>query len=446
MRPAGPTHPDTSLARLLLEATEVLRTVQRGRSLDAALAHTPPALRAGTQDLAYRALRAWGGALDWRARLARRAPPEPLATLLGVALALLEPAVDDAPAYPDHVLVDQGVRAARSLGGAGAGGFANAVLRERIRRRGSQPVQADPSRLARLNLPDWWWARLVHDWGEPMATRIAQAGARRPPLVLRVNRRRAAVAAVVQAFSEVGIEAVALDDLAIHVPQPRPVAQLPGFDAGWWSVQDTAAQQAARRLLGGAGGPRPLPAGARVLDACAAPGGKTAHLLECQELDLLALDRDAERLARIGPGLARLGLSAELRCADAAEPAAWWDGRPFDAILLDAPCSASGVVRRHPDVPWLRRASDLPALAQQQDRLLEALWPTLATGGRMLYATCSVFRDEGSKRIDSFLQRRADARPVPGVRPPEHLLPVPDNDFGSKPAGDGFFYALIEKT
>jgi 16S rRNA (cytosine967-C5)-methyltransferase len=189
-----------------------------------------------------------------------------------------------------------------------------------------------------------------------------------------------------------------------------------------------------------------LAAGARVLDACAAPGGKTAHLLESQSLDLLALDRDPQRLERIGPGLDRLGLRAELRCADAGDPAAWWDGRPFDAILLDAPCSASGVLRRHPDIPWLRRASDLPALAQQQDRLLDALWPTLAPGGRLLFATCSVFKDEGSRRIDSFLQRRADARPMPGAPPPEHLLPVPDNESGSKPGGDGFFYALIEKT
>jgi 16S rRNA (cytosine967-C5)-methyltransferase len=221
---------------------------------------------------------------------------------------------------------------------------------------------------------------------------------------------------------------------------PCPVDALPGFAAGDVSVQDLNAQRAAPLLLGA--GLRP---GARVLDACAAPGGKAAHLLELADLDLLALDRDAARLARVDATLARLGLAARTRCADAAEPAAWWDGVPFDAILLDAPCSASGIVRRHPDIRWLRREADIAALAVVQDRLLGALWPLVAAGGRLLYCTCSVFRAEGQERIDAFLQRQSGARLAAEPPSPGHLLPLADNSSQPSPCGDGFFYALLAK-
>jgi len=231
----------------------------------------------------------------------------------------------------------------------------------------------------------------------------------------------------------------------VHLLRPLPVSRLPGFAEGDVSVQDAAAQQAAELLLA-----RPLPAGARVLDACAAPGGKTAHLLELADLDLLAIDRDAARLVRVDETLARLGLHATTRAADAADPASWWDGRLFDAILLDAPCSASGIVRRHPDVRWLRRDSDIAALVASQARLLDALWPLLVPGGRLLYCTCSLFRAEGQAQIDAFLQRRGDAF-IPASPPsPGHLLPLPDND-ETRPApalaasADGFFLTLIEK-
>ena len=214
--------------------------------------------------------------------------------------------------------------------------------------------------------------------------------------------------------------------------------------AGDVSVQDLAAQRAAELLAAG------LAPGARVLDACAAPGGKTAHLLELADLDLLAIDRDPARLVRVDETLARLGLQATTRAADAGEPARWWDGRPFDAILLDAPCSASGIVRRHPDVRWLRRASDIPALAATQARLLDALWPLLAPGGRLLYCTCSVFRAEGEEQIDAFLQRQASAFIAASPPSPGHLLPLPDNPGRPSAAapgavGDGFFLALLEK-
>jgi 16S rRNA (cytosine967-C5)-methyltransferase len=215
------------------------------------------------------------------------------------------------------------------------------------------------------------------------------------------------------------------------------------------SVQDAAAQLAAPLPLGAG-----LPRHAHVLDACAAPGGKTAHLLELAELDVLALDSDPARLPRVHETLARLGLAARTVAADAGDPAAWWDGRAFDAILLDAPCSAAGIVRRHPDVRWLRRAADIDALAATQARLLEALWPLLAPGGRLLYCTCSVFRAEGQAQIDAFLQRHGGAALAANPPSPGHLLPLADNANESdehpmhenSAAADGFFYALLEKS
>jgi 16S rRNA (cytosine967-C5)-methyltransferase len=230
---------------------------------------------------------------------------------------------------------------------------------------------------------------------------------------------------------------------AVTLRQAKPVTALPGFAQGMVSVQDPAAQLAAPLLLSGLPGPGRL----RVLDACAAPGGKTAHLLELADCDLTALDVDPLRCERIHQTLQRLGLQARVQVADAAALASWWDGQPFDAILLDAPCSASGIVRRHPDVPWLRRPTDIAQLAVIQQRLLAALWPALRPGGRLLYSTCSVFRDEGEKQIETFLANNTQARLLPS---PGHLLPVsavaagsvPDNQRGGH---DGFFYALLEK-
>jgi 16S rRNA (cytosine967-C5)-methyltransferase len=228
---------------------------------------------------------------------------------------------------------------------------------------------------------------------------------------------------------------------AVVLERPAPVSALPGFVEGLVSVQDAAAQLAAPLLVGSG-----LKPGARVLDACAAPGGKTAHLLELQpDLQLTALDADAQRLTRVQDNLNRLQQKATLKAADARQTAAWWDGQPFDAILLDAPCSASGIVRRHPDVRWLRRPDDIAALATIQAELLDALWPLLAPGGRLVYATCSVFRAEGQAQLDAFLQRQPHAKShaVPGFT--GHLLPVAENASEPQPPLDGFFYALITK-
>ena len=226
------------------------------------------------------------------------------------------------------------------------------------------------------------------------------------------------------------------------LPQAAPVQALPGFAQGDCSVQDVAAQLAAPLLVQGPpSAPWQLPAGARVLDACAAPGGKTAHLLEMADLRVTALDSDAKRLARVHDTLQRLGLQAQAIAADASQTATWWDGQAFDAILLDAPCSASGIVRRHPDVRWLRRDSDIAALTRIQDALLDALWPLLKPGGRLLYCTCSLFKAEGQDRIDAFLQRQPQARLLDS---PGHMLPVVEYpETPGADTGDGFFYALL---
>jgi 16S rRNA (cytosine967-C5)-methyltransferase len=264
-------------------------------------------------------------------------------------------------------------------------------------------------------------------------------------MTLRVNARRGSAAAYVARLAEQGLAAGIAGPHAVTLARACPVTQLPGFMDGDVSVQDSAAQLAAPLLIASG-----LP-GRRVLDACAAPGGKTAHLLELADLDVLALDSDPARLTRVDDTLARLGLSAQTLAADAADPAAWWDGQPFDAILLDAPCSAAGIVRRHPDVRWLRRSTDIASLAALQARMLDALWPLLKPGGRLLYCTCSVFKAEGQDQIDAFLQRQPEARLAADPPSPGHLLPLPDNALkppahGFSAVADGFFYALIAKT
>ena len=438
----APSSPATlSLARLLGHAADAVAAVRAGRSLDDALARCPAAARPGAQALAFHALRGLGAAEVVRLQLAPKTPPPFTDALLLTALALLWPS--EAPPYPDYTLVDQAVVAIRARAAASAG-FVNAVLRRFVRERDALVATALADPLARFNHPAWWLDRLRADWPDCWQA-IADADNLHAPMTLRVNARRSTAAAYVETLAAAGIGARALGAQAVALDRPVPVTQLPGFVDGVVSVQDASAQLAAPLLLA-----EPPPGRMRVLDACAAPGGKTAHLLELADLDLIAIDRDPARMVRVDETLARLGLVAKTLAADAAEPAAWWDGRPFDRILLDAPCSASGIVRRHPDVRWLRRASDLDALAATQSRLLDALWPLLAPGGRLLYVTCSVFRAEGQDRIDAFLQRQADAAPARHPASPGQLLPLPDNAAMPSPAaapgaGDGFFLALIEK-
>ena len=445
---AAPAGQAPALSRLLEQTADAVQAVRSGRSLTEVLAACPGPLRPGTQALSFLVLRRLGAAQAVRAILAPRTPPPAVEALLLSALALLWP--DDAPPYADHTLVDQAVTAARKRAPQSAS-FLNAVLRRFLRERDALVAAVLKQPVARWNHPQWWIDRLKADWpGQWQA--ILAAAQERPPMCLRVNVRQFTGAQYLQLLEAAGMAARLIDAQAVVLDAPVPVERLPGFADGAVSVQDAAAQRAAP-LLVGAG----LPPGARVLDACAAPGGKTAHLLELADLDVLAIDADAQRLKRVDDTLARLRLQARTRAGDGRRPADWWDGQPYDAILLDAPCSAAGIVRRHPDIRWLRRAEDIAALGRIQAELLDALWPTLKPGGWLLYATCSVFRAEGQHQIDAFLQRRGASGAHLDGRSPGHLLPLPDNGstgpsspgsgagMGSHGVADGFYYALLRK-
>ncbi|MBB2484665.1 16S rRNA (cytosine(967)-C(5))-methyltransferase RsmB [Mitsuaria sp. WAJ17] len=451
------------LQRLLQQTADAVQAVRQGRSLTDVLARCPRELRPGTQALSFLVLRQLGAAQALRRQLAPKAPPPKVENLLLCALALLWPSDD--PPYAAHTVVDQTVRAVRQRAAPSAG-FVNAVLRRFLREREAlvQGLQRDP--VAHHNHPQWWIDRVRQDWPQHWQGILA-ANNSRPPMTLRVNARQGSATAYQARLAAQGMASRLPGERlpqALLLERPQPVAALPGFEQGAVSVQDAAAQiaapltvaaltVAALRGRGAEGQDLTLPAlppGARVLDACSAPGGKTAHLLELQSLDLLALDADPERLSRVEDNLRRLQLQAQTRAVDARQTAQWWDGRPFDAILLDAPCSASGIVRRHPDVRWLRRPEDIPQLARIQAELLDALWPLLKPGGRLVYATCSLFKAEGQDQVDAFLQRQPDAEAAECAGLTGHLLPVPDN--GSRDAAgqavplDGFFYALLLKS
>lgn len=454
------THqPIQPLSRLLDHTADAVQAVRAGRSLNDVLARLPGDLRPGVQALSFHTLRWLGSAGEARSRLVHKSPAPHVDALLLTALALLWPG-EPAP-YAEYTLVDQAVQAAQRRTPAAAG-FINAVLRRFLRERDAlaQAVRVTP--LGAYNHPLWWIDRIKRDWPREWQALLATAN-ERPPMTLRVNARRGTGAGYVQRLNAQLKGARLLDDpalggQAVTLDQPCPVQQLPGFTEGEVSVQDAAAQRAALLLLGRAstdapaGSPDlpPLPSGARVLDACAAPGGKTAHLLELADLDLLALDNDPVRLLRVQETLRRLQLSATVKAGNARDPRTWWDGRPFDAILLDAPCTASGIVRRHPDIRWLRRADDVASLAHIQSALLDTLWPLLLPGGRLLYATCSVFKAEGQQQIDAFLQRQAADTASQHPCSPGHLLPTRDNAPMGGPSRapalqDGFYYALLLK-
>ncbi len=428
-----------------LQATsQVLLLVLSGRSLTPALAAVAGPLRPGVQALSFGVLRHLGTARALRMQLARKAPPPEADALLLVALAL---ACDSAAPYESHTLVDQAVEAAkRQRSTRNTAAFLNACLRRYLREQAALHAAVSGDLEAQWNHPLWWIKRLQKDHPQQWQ-QVLRANNAKAPLVLRVNERKQPSASYFRHLFAINLEATAVGRCGAQLAKPHAVTQLPGYAEGWFSVQDAAAQMAAPLLLNGLVSSGPL----RVLDACAAPGGKTAHLLELADCQVTALDIDPERCSRIHENLARLGLSARVIAADAAKPQTWWPqhcaSAPFDAILLDAPCTASGIVRRHPDVRWLRRESDIAQLAAQQAALLAALWPLVRPGGRLLFCTCSVFHAEGSAQVQTFLARHTDAllQPSPG-----HLLPrstaegaaVPDNGLRDN---DGFFYALFEK-
>jgi len=443
---ASPQQPP--LWRQLQLTAAALASIRAGTSGSVAFETVEPAMRPGVQALGFQVLRWLGRAEALRRHLAKRTPPPLPDALLCTALALAWDS-ERAP-YEPFTLVDQAVEAAkRNPATRAQASFINACLRRFLRERDELVAATDAEPVAQWNHPRWWIERLKRDhpreWQRVLGADNAQA-----PMTLRVNARKSTAASYQVELEAAGLAATRVGPFGLQLARARPVQQLPGFADGACSVQDAAAQMAAPLLLDGL-----LPAQAngvplRVLDACAAPGGKTAHLLELagpDAVDVTALEVDATRARRIDETLARIGLPAKVLVADASRPAQWWDGQPFDAILLDAPCTASGIVRRHPDVRWLRRESDTAQLAVQQASLLAALWPLVRPGGRLLYCTCSVFREEGSQQIDAFLVHNTDARLLPS---PGHLLPqtgsnargVPENPSGDH---DGFFYALLEK-
>lgn len=418
--------------------------IRQGRSLTDVLARVEPRLRPGVQSLVFHALRWQGGARAARQHLVSKAPPPPVDAVLQVALALLWPTGEAELPYAPHTLVDQAVQCVRRRHAPSAG-FVNAVLRRFLRERDQLvPVLQAGDEVARTLFPDWWRKKLAYDW--PQQADTIMASAQRPaPMTLRVHAGRDSADSYLARLNDAGIAARVIGPQAIWLDQPCAVTRLPGFAQGDVSVQDLSAQWAGPLLVGQ--GDDRLATGSRVLDACAAPGGKTAHLLELlPDLQITALDVDASRLVRVEETLARLGAQARLIAADAARTQDWWDGQRFDAILLDAPCSASGIVRRHPDIRWLRRSEDVTALVRTQQGLLDALWPLLKPGGRLIYATCSVFLDEGEHQIVAFVQRTHGVirRPAPG-----HLLPVVENAGASvadaRAPSDGFYYARLDK-
>lgn len=437
-----------ALSEVLLACARAVQAVQSGRSLSDALAATPAPLRAATQSISFHVMRRLGLASEIKGLLVKRTPPNALFdALLQVSLALLDTAMEAAsnqgqaqtniqtPIYAVHTIVDQAVRAVadtRSM--QSYKGLLNATLRRFTRERPNILTQARRTPAARWNYPLWWVKQLQQAYPQQWEA-LLEASDRPGPMTLRVNLRRASVSQVIERFAQDGVQAQSVGDAGLVLEQPRPVHDLAGFSEGWWSVQDAAAQQAALLL-------QPFD-GARVLDACSAPGGKAAHVLELAQVDLLALDNDAVRLERVGQNLQRLGLRHEgvrLQCADAADVDAWWDGQPFDLVLADVPCTASGVVRRHPDIRWLRREADIARTAALQRNIIAGLWKTVKPGGRMLYATCSIFPQEGERQAQRFLDENGDAERLGA---PGQILPLPDES--GKSLFDGFFYALFAK-
>ena len=388
------------------------------------LADEPAVARSAAQDVAYGVLRRYG----WGEFILGRLMSKPLthaetqALLLG-ALYRLDTRPDSSP-----MVVDQAVAAAGELAGGVFKGVVNGVLRNFLRQRESLLLALAQDEEENYQYPRWWLSRLRRAYRDDWQSIVA-AGNTPPPMTLRVNQRRSTLSDYLARLNVAGLSArPLLHEKGLHgliLDKAVAVDALPGFFEGIVSVQDAGAQRAAELLA--------PEAGARVLDACAAPGGKTAHLLEMADLDLLALDIDAGRTRRIEENLQRLNLQATVTVADCSDVQRWWDGRPFDAILADVPCSASGVVRRHPDIKHLRRESDIRRFAHTQADLLDALWPLLKIGGKLLYATCSVFPEENSAQIDAFLVRQPGACRLHE----EQLLPQDEND--------GFYYALLQK-
>lgn len=409
-----------------------MSSVIQGRNLNQVLSENMrlhpefnPQQRGALQDLCYGTLRHFGLLKFVLSKLLERPTrDELLEKLMLVALYQLEYSK-----VGQHVVVDQGVRAAKMLNPS-AGGLVNAVLRNFQRKRSDILDAAKHEDESLYSYPKWWIEKVKAQYGE-QAGAILESGNQHPPMTLRINTRHTTTTEYGTLLAAQEIESEVVAPNALRLGRPVGIERLPRFSEGWVSVQDAGAQYAAQLLE--------VRAGMRVLDACAAPGGKAAHLLESADIALLALDKDEHRLSRVRENLQRTGLTAEILCGDAAFPRDWWDGKLFQRILADVPCSASGVVRRHPDIKWLRRPEDINFFAKQQSEILEALWPLLAVDGKLLYATCSIFKQENQNVINQFLEKHPEAMQLTlNALQEGQLLPNAEHD--------GFFYALLHKT
>ncbi|MDH2916996.1 MAG: 16S rRNA (cytosine(967)-C(5))-methyltransferase RsmB [Gallionella sp.] len=423
------------MQHIQLEAARIVISVFEGRNLNQVLSESlrqhplfTAQERGALQDLCYGALRHYGKLAFIRDRLMEHPARDPLIQhLLLIALYQLE-----FTKAGQYVIVDQAVSAAKRLNPR-SGGLINAVLRNFLRQREPLLAAADRDDASRYSYPQWWIDALKKQYGEK-AQGILEAGNQHPPMTLRVNARYTTAIEYLALLKTQDIAARVVEPNALVLEIPVGIERLPRFAEGWVSVQDAGAQYAAHLLQ--------VSPGMRVLDACAAPGGKAAHLLEMADIELLALDKEEQRLTRVRENLQRLRLKAQVICGDAATPNDWWDGKPFQRILADVPCSASGVVRRHPDIKWLRRPADIESFAKQQAQILEALWSLLDNGGRLLYSTCSVFARENQHVIERFLANHTEASHeqitlLAEVAPTGQLLPNEQHD--------GFFYALLHK-
>ncbi len=431
------------LRQSLKLAAKAREFIEEGATLEKALALAGAGAsreeRAAMQSLVYSAMRRALLTEGLIKKLANRPPAPAVRHLLACALSELMDRPEKA-----YAIVNEAIAVAKSDPETEfAAGFLNACLRRFTRDKETilATLMRDPC--MKFNAPRWWIERLDKTLGREATDRVLAVNLTKPPFTVRVNRRKTTPEDWCLAALATGQKVSPISGEAVLVVDPVPVELLHGFSAGLVSVQDAGAQLAAHFLS-----PQK---GERILDACAAPGGKTAHLLEMEDCDVTALEIDPVRAARIQENLTRLQLSAHVARADAAETIAWWDGKLFDAILLDAPCTASGIVRRHPDIVFFREPRDITELAKQQQKLLEALWPCLKIGGRLLYVVCSIFDEEGRNQIQSFLKRHANAvaSPLPSLEQSElRLLPTEGgtDEFGLAGPHDGFFYALLTKA
>ncbi|MBU3578991.1 16S rRNA (cytosine(967)-C(5))-methyltransferase RsmB [Polynucleobacter sp. 73C-SIWE] len=425
------------LSEAISIAAQAIGEVMSGRSLTEVLDQLEPHERPIVQSLSFDALRKWVRSHELIKQFVPKSPPPEVDHLLSVAIALFLNENADGKGYAAHTIVDQAVSACANYDKTMyAKGLVNAVLRKvgLIVQPPEGEARFPPDPIP-MFVPPWWRANLKRNYSKAWQS-ILFSQAKRAPLILRVNQKQYSREQYQALLNEVGIASSPIEEVAgvklgsaLLLSNPVPVSELPGFYSGAVSVQDAGAQLAATLLNPGEGN--------RVLDACAAPGGKTAHILELADCEMVALELDGERLGKIGGNLDRLRLHSDrvrVIRGDASK-ASWWDGRLFDKILLDAPCSASGIVARHPDIPFLRREADIKSLQQKQRGILEQAWKMLKPDGLMLYVTCSVFPEEGEEQASWFAGEHSNAVRLGA---PGQILPTD--------VSDGFYYALFKKN